>query len=482
MLKTSVQFRYQVERFVDAVIAFVALTLAILLRRDVMLKWQPDLFPIFDFWPQAGWLYLLLIVLWVFLLDVFGLYTHKSAQTPAKTGGILLKTNLVGIMLAFFLFYIATIKNIPRVLIFLYAGIDFLLMYAKESALRYLEPRWQPVQRALLVGRPEEFNEFVERMSSIRNWNVEIIGLLLPASIADAYTAKADPGRRVPLLRQTPVLGTTHELGEILHEHSVDYVILSPGKERFEDIQETITVCETEGVETWLLGSFFKTSVARASVDEFQDIPMLTFSTTPILSWSLLLKRIIDIIGAAVLIALSAPVMAGAAIAIRLTSPGPIIYKQRRCTIHGREFWMYKFRTMVSEADQLRAELESRNEVGGPVFKMWNDPRITRVGKWMRRYSIDELPQLFNVLKGDMSLVGPRPPIPSEVKNYEDWQRRRLSMRPGITCLWQTAGRNEVAFEDWMRLDLQYIDNWSLGLDFRILLRTPLVVLKGTGI
>jgi exopolysaccharide biosynthesis polyprenyl glycosylphosphotransferase len=246
-------------------------------------------------------------------------------------------------------------------------------------------------------------------------------------------------------------------------------------------IQDIIRLCEIEGVEVWLLGSFFKTSVARARVDEFQDLPMLTFSTTPSASWALFTKRLLDLAGSFVLLALTSPIILAAALAIKWTSPGTIIFRQERCTLYGRTFTMYKFRTMVDEAEQLRTELEARNEQAGPVFKIREDPRITPVGRFIRRYSIDELPQLINVLKGDMSLVGPRPPIPSEVAKYESWQRRRLSMRSGITCIWQTMGRNEVTFEDWMKLDLEYIDRWSLLLDAQILLRTPAVVLRGTG-
>jgi lipopolysaccharide/colanic/teichoic acid biosynthesis glycosyltransferase len=173
--------------------------------------------------------------------------------------------------------------------------------------------------------------------------------------------------------------------------------------------------------------------------------------------------------------------MLPAAILIKLTSRGPVFFKQKRCGLNGREFIMYKFRSMVDNAEQFRLELESLNEMDGPVFKSSRDPRITTIGKIIRRRSIDELPQVFNVLRGDMSLVGPRPPLPEEVARYQRWQRRRLSMKPGMTCLWQISGRNEVSFEDWMKLDLTYIDNWSLLLDLKILLKTVPVVLLGRG-
>jgi exopolysaccharide biosynthesis polyprenyl glycosylphosphotransferase len=261
----------------------------------------------------------------------------------------------------------------------------------------------------------------------------------------------------------------------------VDFVVLGPSQERFDEIQNLIAICETEGVEAWILGAFFTTSIARPSVDEFQDLPMLTFRTAPAMSWALVTKRGIDVIGALALIAVTAPVMAAVALAVKLGSTGSVLFAQQRCSLRGRRFWMYKFRTMVNDAEALRGGLDAHNEMEGPVFKIRHDPRITAVGRFLRRYSIDELPQLFNVLKGDMSLVGPRPPIPSEVADYESWHRRRLSMRTGLTGLWQTAGRNTLPFDDWMKLDLEYIDNWSLALDFKILLRTPVAIVRGTG-
>jgi exopolysaccharide biosynthesis polyprenyl glycosylphosphotransferase len=215
---------------------------------------------------------------------------------------------------------------------------------------------------------------------------------------------------------------------------------------------------------------------------EFDGFPLLSFSTTPTNEALMFVRRILDVILASFILVVFGPlVMLPAAILIRLTSSGPILFKQTRCGLNGRQFVMHKFRSMVNNAEQLRVELEGLNEMDGPVFKSSRDPRITTVGKIIRRFSIDELPQIFNVLRGDMSLVGPRPPLPAEVARYERWQRRRLSMKPGMTCLWQISGRNEVSFDDWMKLDLTYIDNWSLMLDLKILLKTVPVVLLGRG-
>jgi exopolysaccharide biosynthesis polyprenyl glycosylphosphotransferase len=192
-------------------------------------------------------------------------------------------------------------------------------------------------------------------------------------------------------------------------------------------------------------------------------------------------KRLFDIIASFSALVLLSPLLLIVAASIRLTSRGPIFFRQPRVGRHGRPFRMLKFRSMVVNAEELKASLMAQNEQAGPVFKMRRDPRITRVGRFIRKFSIDELPQLLNILRGEMSIVGPRPPVPSEVARYEAWQRRRLSVRPGLTCVWQVSGRNEISFEEWMYLDMQYIDHWSLAQDFQLILKTVPVVLTGRG-
>ena len=251
-------------------------------------------------------------------------------------------------------------------------------------------------------------------------------------------------------------------------------------------MQQAINACELEGVEAWLWTEFVKTSkkIARPSFDVLGGKPMLVFRSTPEASWALMIKRIIDFTGAAILIIFPGLFLGLLAwIGIKAPSPGPVLFRQRRCGLNGRPFTIYKFRTMVTDAEQRQHELAAMNEMTGPVFKVTNDPRITPIGKFLRKFSIDEFPQLFNVLRGEMSLVGPRPLPVDEVKRFDDLaHRRRLSVKPGLTCLWQISGRNDVKdFRDWVRLDLEYIDNWSLWLDFKILWRTLPVVLIGTG-
>jgi exopolysaccharide biosynthesis polyprenyl glycosylphosphotransferase len=248
-------------------------------------------------------------------------------------------------------------------------------------------------------------------------------------------------------------------------------------------VEAVIRACELEGVEAWLVADFFTTQISRTTFDDFYGRPVMVFRSTPETSWKLIIKQVMDFVGALVGVVLLSPLLVGTALLIKLTSPGPVLFRQLRSGLNGSPFTIYKFRTMVTNAEQLKHELEAMNEMTGPVFKVSQDPRITRFGKWLRRTSVDELPQLFNVLRGQMSLVGPRPLPVDEVRRFHDpAHRRRLSVKPGITCLWQISGRSEIKeFKDWVRLDLEYIDNWSLWLDVNILLRTLPAVLRATG-
>jgi exopolysaccharide biosynthesis polyprenyl glycosylphosphotransferase len=242
-----------------------------------------------------------------------------------------------------------------------------------------------------------------------------------------------------------------------------------------------VSTCNLLGIDVSFPLDLFETRNSHVVVEHVGSLPVVRLSGHRRTQWGLALKRAIDLIGAITALILTAPLWLIAAVAIKLDSEGPIFFQQTRCGRFGRPFQCLKFRTMIPDAEHARSRLELRNEQSGPVFKMKDDPRITRVGRILRRYSIDELPQLVNVVLGDMSLVGPRPPLPSEVAQYEIDHRARLSMRPGITCIWQISGRNEIGFADWVKLDMQYIDDWSLALDLQILLLTIPAVLTARG-
>ncbi len=240
-------------------------------------------------------------------------------------------------------------------------------------------------------------------------------------------------------------------------------------------------LCEEQGVNVRVVLNFFPNRISKLAVEDLEGIPMLAFSSAPSAMAPLAGKRVFDVVVSALALLLMSPLLILIAIAIKLDSPGPVFFRQRRVGLSGREFRLYKFRSMSHDAEARLSELRSRNEMDGPVFKMRDDPRVTRVGRLLRKTSLDEFPQFLNVLRGEMSVVGPRPPLPSEVRLYERWQRRRLSVKPGITCTWQVSGRNEIDFARWMDLDLHYIDNWSLWHDLKIVLLTIPAVVFGRG-
>jgi exopolysaccharide biosynthesis polyprenyl glycosylphosphotransferase len=273
------------------------------------------------------------------------------------------------------------------------------------------------------------------------------------------------------------------ELEAAMDQQPVDEVFVALPREKYGPLIETIVgVCEEQGIIVRVQAALFDLKVGRWHSDELDGQPFMTIQSGPSNGWHLATKRLIDILGSAMLLLALAPIFAITAVSIKLDSPGPVFFRQDRVGLNRRRFRLFKFRTMSERADELQRELEYLNEAGGPVFKIRNDPRVTRVGKYLRRFSVDELPQLLNVLKGDMSLVGPRPlPVRDVERINSQWHKRRFSMKPGVTCLWQVNGRSDVSFDEWVVMDLEYIDKWSLALDMRILLETVPTVLRGSG-
>ena len=323
----------------------------------------------------------------------------------------------------------------------------------------------------MVVGTGERAIRMAEALEESAEYGVRLRGFLseqtenAPAEIALGALYKVQP------------IG---ELPSILRQHVVDEIIFAVGSESLANLEEVFLLCDEEGVRTRVAVDFFPHVNSTVSLDRFGSTPLLTFSAAPYDEIRLLVKRLTDIAVAAAGLVVLAPFMAVISILIRLTSPGPAIFRQVRCGLNGRRFLFYKFRSMCQNAEELKPALEHLN-TRETAFKIPDDPRLTSVGRYLRKFSIDEWPQLWNVLRGDMSLVGPRPAVPGEVDQYQRWQRRRLRMRPGLTCLWAICGRDNVDFDTWMKLDMQYIDNWSLALDWKILLCTVPHVLMGHG-
>ncbi len=270
------------------------------------------------------------------------------------------------------------------------------------------------------------------------------------------------------------------ELKALLREQVIDDLLFAVETNSIAGLEDVLVLCDEEGVRTRMMVDFFPHVNSEVYLDRLGSIPLLTFAAAPHDEIKLFVKRATDVVLAAAALVVLSPLMGVVAALVRITSPGPAIFRQVRCGLNGRRFMVYKFRSMCANAEQMKPELEHLSE-RETAFKIADDPRVTPVGRWIRKFSIDELPQLWNVLKGDMSLVGPRPAVPCEVELYKGWQRRRLRMRPGLTCLWALEGRDQLDFETWMKMDMQYIDTWSLGLDWKIMLRTVPKVLLGKG-
>lgn len=281
--------------------------------------------------------------------------------------------------------------------------------------------------------------------------------------------------------RDIPLIGHPDEMKRLISELHLNLLIFAAEPQDIHKTRSLFALTEKMGVPICTLPVLYETRISQPQTVNLNGFTVQLYTATPSNRASLFIKSAIDKVGALVVIALVSPIMMLTALAIKIESEGPVFFKQKRSGLNGKKFNFIKFRSMCNNAEKQKENLLNKNEMSGPVFKIKNDPRITRVGKFIRKYSIDELPQLFNVLKGEMSLVGPRPPIPEEVINYEAWQHRKLSIKPGITCKWQVEGRNNIDFEDWMKLDLEYIDNWSLWEDGKILAKTLPAVLKGDG-
>jgi exopolysaccharide biosynthesis polyprenyl glycosylphosphotransferase len=366
--------------------------------------------------------------------------------------------------------------DLSRSFLGLFAGFTwFLLCLLRLNAGRLLgavRGRFGASHFVVVVGTGEPARRLGRQLEEAASYGIRLFGFM-----SDTPGPPEIDG--IDLAARYPV-HPLDALPRLLRGNVIDEIIFAVDSRRLTDLEDIMLACDEEGVRTRVAVDFFPHVNSQVYLDRLGSSPLLTFSATPHDEIRLLVKRLTDIVLAGAWLILLFPVMLAIAMVIRLTSPGPAIFRQERCGLNGRRFVFYKFRSMCQDAEAMRASLEhlSTRQL---AFKMPNDPRLTRVGRWLRKFSVDELPQLWNVLKGDMSLVGPRPALSDEVEQYKGWQRRRLRMRPGLTCLWAVSGRDTVDFETWMKLDMQYIDTWSLALDWKIILRTIPQLLSGRG-
>jgi len=422
-------------------------------------------------------IFLGLLFFWQNLFSIFGLYhSHRFSSRSAEALDIVKATSLGTLLLggAALLFHIR-MATLSCLVLFLVISTGMLV--CSRLVLRVVLTRTRlhgrNLRNVLIVGTNRRAVAFARKLESTPELGYRVLGF-------------AD--------RDWPAIGEFHEssypfacelddLPEFLRKNVVDEVVIAlPIRSFHDDAARVAALCEEQGILVRVLSNIFNLKLARSRAEEVHGDSMITHYTGAVDGWPVVVKRVLDFIIAFAALMVLSPLLLLVAALIKLTSPGPIFFLQNRIGHNKRRFAICKFRTMVVAAEEKLKQLEHLNEVSGPVFKIKNDPRITPLGRFLRKTSIDELPQLFNVLKGDMSLVGPRPlPLRDYEGFSEDWHRRRFSVRPGITCLWQVNGRNAIAFDRWMELDMQYIDKWSLWLDLKILAKTIPAVLRGSG-
>jgi exopolysaccharide biosynthesis polyprenyl glycosylphosphotransferase len=418
---------------------------------------------------------MVLLLCCTFAYQFFGAYAAPARQSLGRAFLALAKGVLGGTTLAMLLLHVLDVPGIhlPAALYVLLAPLALL---AGRTAILVRSRLLDSRREILIIGSRERARELIQVLSAPET-SCNIIGCLDHEAERVGTTIAGN----------VSVIGTLQDFRALLYGRAVDEVIFAMPLRKIDNVLHYIRFAEKQGVAIRVLPDWqlqklmYRPDVASVYIEQIGGIPTVALSSAPRPDLPLLIKGFIDRTSAVAGLLLLAPLFALIALAIRLNGAGPIFFRQERCGLNGRIFSLYKFRTMVTDAEQLKEKLKAANEVDGPVFKMRHDPRVTGIGRILRRFSLDELPQLINVARGEMSLVGPRPPIPAEVREYEHWQRRRLSMKPGLTCIWQVSGRNDVGFAEWMRMDLSYIDNWSLLLDCKLLLRTVPAVLFGTG-
>ena len=433
--------------------------------------------------PNYYIILLMVIIIWYLAFGSFRLYASYRRRTFTEIFWNMFKAVATGTGVLFVAMYIFNITAVSRILLGAFFLLNIGFLAASKGIVYKMLNRYRKrgfnFRNVVIVGSRERAKDVINTIGDHLGAGFKILGCLEtdPALIGSSVKN----GIRI--------IDTVDSLKKILSEHAVDEVVFAMPLKKIASADQHIALAEEMGVSVRIIPDWqihylmYQPGKACINFEDFLGMPSMTLTTTPPAHAALLLKSTFDAIVTGIGFLLFLPLMMVIGCAIKIVSPGPVFFKQERCCLNGRRFMVYKFRTMVADAEKRFNEVKAMNEADGPVFKIKKDPRIIPyIGTLLRKTSLDELPQIINVLRGEMSLVGPRPPIPDEVEEYEIWQRRRLSMKPGLTCIWQCAPkRNDIEFSDWMKMDLSYIDNWTLWLDFKILFQTVKVVLLGEG-
>jgi exopolysaccharide biosynthesis polyprenyl glycosylphosphotransferase len=452
---------------VDALMAVAVLALAGVVRFGSVAPLDPFIAAI----PNPVGALAIYTIGWPVALWSQGLYRTRARWTiRGEIVDVARATGLFAVG-ALSLLFLVKLPDVSRTLLLILFPSLALASLATRLALRWslawLRQRGRNARFVLIVGTNGPAQAFADLIESQHALGLRVVGHL------DAG------GERRTVTR--PILGPIEQIEEILHRDVIDEVAICLPVSQWSRIDEIARLCEDEGKIVRIPMYVLEHTLSTGRVEEFAGVPIYSIVSGPDRVLGMIAKRVLDLVGATILLVVLSPVFVAIGLAVRATSDGPVLFRQTRVGMNGRKFRVIKFRTMVQGAEAALAGLLDRNEVHGHAFKMTNDPRITRVGRFLRRTSLDELPQLWNVLRGQMSLVGPRPPLPAEVAGYNVWHRRRLSMKPGMTGLWQVRDRREQEFDRWVETDLEYIDGWSFWLDLKIIFQTIPAVLSRQG-
>ena len=479
MLREHNKLIVQIHKALDICLTVLAFVAAYFIKKDLL----PDSFRGLITAPNYYIVLLLIIIIWYLVFRFFDLYASYRKQNFGRIFWNLAKAVFVSFLLLSFLMYLFKIADVSRIMMGIFLILNITMLGLTKGLVHRTLTRFRTkgfnFRNILIVGSRAGAKEVIDAIGDCLEAGYKIVGCI------DIDERKI--GEKVK--NGVKIIDTIESMETILLKEVVDELIFAMPLHMIKDVEKYISMAEDVGVAVRILPQWhirqlgYTPNIGFLHFETFFGIPAMALTTTPNDDISLLIKNLFDYTLATITMIIFLPFFIVIAVSIKLSSKGPVFFKQERSGLNGRKFILYKFRTMVNNAEEEQKELRAMNETDGPAFKIKKDPRIVPIiGTFLRKTGIDELPQLINVLKGEMSIVGPRPPVPSEVGKYGNWQRRRLSMKPGLTCLWQiTPCRNDVCFEEWMSLDLKYIDSWSLGLDFKILLKTPWALLMGEG-
>lgn len=449
---------------IDFILTFISLGIASLLRTgEVNFTANRELLI----------LYLVTIGIWYLSTKLHQLHYLQRIRSFAGIMVDYLFTYAICLAVILLVIFLLNLGGIDHKLFILFNLINFILLYSTRVLVSAIFDRFRAKgfnTRNILVIADEKAGPTIEKLLKSPKTGLVLKGIITGSErIANKYSDRF------------PIFPSESVIAQLLDEEPIDELFYCKKDMDEKEMREMMYTCQEVGVVFRIKSALFDMLSSQSKIYFLDETPFITITNLPDRYIYLMLKRLFDITVSLLALVAASPLMLAIAIAIKCTSKGPVFYKQVRTGRRGREFMLYKFRTMVANSDELRNKLEALNEMDGPVFKIKNDPRITKVGRLLRKTSLDELPQFWNVLKAQMSIVGPRPPLPKEVVQYERWQLRRIAMKPGITCIWQVSGRNDTTFEEWMRMDLEYIDNWSLKLDLILCLQTVRAVVKMNG-